>query len=360
VTKSPGEGPKRRRSPSDRRVGTQTGVPRKSCPLSIASGRSAEARPSRTAAAIARSSAVRVAALAARVPLYTTIAGAEAVTEAIGHLNDLEVVDLRSLHCTAVTTAPLNLFIRQPFTESDDAQQQLIAQVMRVIDSANEMPRPFVYLTGLQAESATTFKPAFEAATGQPFTPQAFRRHRLELLKRADAFVNIRVGMSESSAFEIAYHIFAGRRTPMLFLVWKKAPIKTTLLRDMQDLCEVTYLEFDHADELAAGVRAFFGRLATAPGAQRSEDHHRSVTDSGTRRKAVSPDCHQPCDWTERGDLQGVPLVPADVLSIPHGRPGNEAGLERKVGLLGATDAVIWGSPPASLRPGRFPERKRF
>jgi carbamoyl-phosphate synthase large subunit len=237
-------------------------------------------------AAIAHSRDVRVTALAARVPLYTTIAGAEAVTEAIGHLNEIEVVDLQSLHRTAVTTAPLNLFIRQPFTESDDAQQELIAQVMRVIDSANGMPRPFNYLTGLKAESATTFKPAFEAATGQPFTPRAFRQHRLELLERADAFVNIRVGMSESSAFEVAYHIFAGRRTPMLFLVWKKAPIKTTLLREMQDLCEVTYLEFDHADELAEGVREFFGRLAAAPGVQRSEDHRRRVTDSSSIRKA--------------------------------------------------------------------------
>jgi carbamoyl-phosphate synthase large subunit len=282
-------------------------------------------------AAIVRSSAVRVAALAARVPLYTTIAGAEAVTEAIGHLNDIEVIDLQSLHRTAVTTAPLNLFIRQPFTESDDAEQQMIAQVMSVIDSANGMPRPFNYLTGLKAESATTFKPAFEAATGQHFTPQAFRTHRLELLKRADAFVNIRVGMSESSAFEIAYHIFAGRRTPMLFLVWRNAPIKTTLLREMQDLCEVTYLEFDHADELADGVREFFGRLAAAPGVPRSEGHPRSVRDLEQIHEAVPPDRPQPYDWTERGNLHGVLAGPADGPSISPSRPANDASRGREV-----------------------------
>jgi carbamoyl-phosphate synthase large subunit len=271
-------------------------------------------------AAIARSSAVRVAALAARVPLYTTIAGAESVAEAIGHLNDLEAVDLQCLHRTAVTTAPLNLFIRQPFTESDDAEQELIAHVMRVIDTANGMPRPFNYLTGLKAESAATFKPAFEAATGQPFTPRAFRQHRLELLKRADAFVNIRVGMSESSAFEVAYHIFAGRRTPMLFLVWKKAPIKTTLLREMQDLCEVTYLEFDHADELAEGVQEFFARLAAAPGAQRSEGHRRSVTDSESIRNAEAPDRHQPCDLMGRENLHGEEASVGD-MGVAAGAP---------------------------------------
>jgi hypothetical protein len=102
----------------------------------------------------------------------------------------------------------------------------------------------------------------------------------------------------------MAYHIFAGRRTPMLFLVWRKAPIKTTLLREMQDLCEVSYLEFDHADELAEGVREFFGRLAAAPGAQRSEGHRHNLTDAGSIRQAVPSDRHQPYGWMGRGDLQ--------------------------------------------------------
>jgi hypothetical protein len=70
--------------------------------------------------------------------------------------------------------------------------------------------------------------------------------------------VNIRVGLSESSAFELAYHIFGGRRTPVLFLVWKQAPIKTTLLRELHTLCDVTYLEFDAAEDLIEGLKNFF------------------------------------------------------------------------------------------------------
>lgn len=72
--------------------------------------------------------------------------------------------------------------------------------------------------------------------------------------------VNIRGGMSESSAFELGYHIFRGRCTPFLFLflVWKHAPIKTTLLRDLENMCDVTYLEFEHPEELREGIQAFF------------------------------------------------------------------------------------------------------
>jgi carbamoyl-phosphate synthase large subunit len=66
--------------------------------------------------------------------------------------------------------------------------------------------------------------------------------------------------MSESSAFELSYHVFRGACTPVLFLVWKHAPIKTTLLREMDNLCDVTYLEFEHPAELAPGISEFFRR----------------------------------------------------------------------------------------------------
>jgi hypothetical protein len=159
-------------------------------------------------------------------------------------------------------SAPLKLFIRQPFTESDQAQQNLIAAVLAQIDQHNGDPQSFRYLTGRKAENADTFRASFEAETGQGFTPQAFRAHRLGLLAQAEAFINIRVGMSESSAFELCYHIFNGARTPVLFLVWKHAPIKTTLLRELDNVCDVTYLEFERAEDLQDRVGEFFGRCA--------------------------------------------------------------------------------------------------
>jgi len=164
----------------------------------------------------------------------------------------------RSARQRSVGVQPLKLFIRQPFTESDASQQRMIADILSLIDSANGIPYPFKYLTGTEAESADTFRASFERNHRQPFTPQNFRRHRLALLDQADVMINIRVGMSESSAFELAYHVFNGRRTPILFLVWKGAPIKTTLLRELDDMVDVTYIEFDEVEELRGAIHRFF------------------------------------------------------------------------------------------------------
>jgi carbamoyl-phosphate synthase large subunit len=134
----------------------------------------------------------------------------------------------------------------------------MISDIMHLIDSANGAPYAFDYLTGTHAESALTFKQSFEREQHMPFTPKNFRNHRLGLLDHADVMINIRVGMSESSAFELSYHIFKGRRTPVLFLVWKGAPIKTTLIRELEDLVDVTYVEFDEVEELRAAIHQFF------------------------------------------------------------------------------------------------------
>jgi len=156
---------------------------------------------------------------------------------------------------------PLDVFIRQPFTESDELQRRLVADVLALIEECNGDPYPFNYLTGNKAESSSTFFATFESESGEDFTPSRFREHRLGLLDQADVFINIRVALSESTAFELAYHIFRGARTPILFLVWKHAPIKTTLLKDLHPLCRVAYLEFERPEDLRDSLHAFFDRL---------------------------------------------------------------------------------------------------
>jgi carbamoyl-phosphate synthase large subunit len=54
--------------------------------------------------AIADSRTIRLAALAARTPFYTTIAGAEAVVEALCHMDSQEVHSLQGLHHTVQVT----------------------------------------------------------------------------------------------------------------------------------------------------------------------------------------------------------------------------------------------------------------
>jgi hypothetical protein len=193
----------------------------------------------------------------------------------------IAVYSLQELHRSLVqTTLPtessdfsvgdtsLRLFIRQPFTESGESQQRLIEEILQIVDTANDPRCPFNYLTGTSAESADTFRESFERNRHLPFTPKNFRDYRLKLLDQADALINVRVGMSESSAFELSYHIFKGQCSPILFLVWKHAPIKTTLIRELEDLCEVIYLEFECADELRAGIHGFFHMLSARRAAQ--------------------------------------------------------------------------------------------
>jgi carbamoyl-phosphate synthase large subunit len=48
----------------------------------------------------------------------------------------------------------------------------------------------------------------------------------------------------------------------MFFAVWKHAPIKTTLLRELEELCDVTYREFEDPEELRSDLQHFFLRIA--------------------------------------------------------------------------------------------------
>jgi carbamoyl-phosphate synthase large subunit len=228
-----------------------------------------DARP----ASATQARAIRVAAQAAGVTVVTTLAGAEALVQALAHADAPAVRRLQDLHparpapASAAGGIPpgsfaaaerLNVFVRQPYTEVGVQEQGTVADVLNLLEEFNGPSQAFNYLAGSQAQSAGTFRDSFELESGVAFTPGNFRRYRMQLLDRADLFVNIRVCMSESSAFELAYHIFKGRCTPVLYLVWKRAPIKTTLLRDLQSLCDVTYLEFERVEELRPALRAFF------------------------------------------------------------------------------------------------------
>ena len=109
--------------------------------------------------------------------------------------------------------------------------------------------------------NADTFRERFGKESGQAFSPRAFRSRRLELLQKADAMIVVYAGVSESSAFEVAYNIFAGNNAPILYLIWKETPVKTTLLQDLQDLGDVTYVSFGDPAELSEPLLAFLKRV---------------------------------------------------------------------------------------------------
>ncbi len=98
--------------------------------------------------------------------------------------------------CSFRQRNPIRLFIRQPFTESDEVQKEMIQGVLNLIDEANGKPYSLNVLTGLVAQSANTFRQSFEDETGINFNYCNFRSQRLRLLREADAMVIIRTNLS--------------------------------------------------------------------------------------------------------------------------------------------------------------------
>ena len=200
---------------------------------------------------------VRTRALQRRVPYCSRLSIARAAVEAIGRQQDWDL-SVRPLQSYAQLLSPLKLFIRQPLTQAGEESMKIVEGVLRIVEEIGR----FEYLTGNRALSDQTFQENFEQRQGLPFNPVNFRRYRLSQLRRADAFLYIRTAMSESGAFEISYNVFAEPRAPMFFAVWKHAPIKTTLLRELEEVCDVTYREFEDPEELRSDLHDFFQRIA--------------------------------------------------------------------------------------------------
>lgn len=156
--------------------------------------------------------------------------------------------------------SPINLFIRQPFTESSAQEQGLVEGVLNAFALCDGHPYRFNYLTGKKAQRADTFRQDFVQTTGKDFSPVAFRQHRLKILQEADLFVNIRVAMSESTAFELGYY-HSRCDFPLLFLVWNGAPIKTTLLQDLGGDIDTQYMLFDDPAELVEPLKKYFDKF---------------------------------------------------------------------------------------------------
>jgi carbamoyl-phosphate synthase large subunit len=204
---------------------------------------------------------LRTRALQRGVPYCTRLSNARAMVDAIERQLRWDPT-VRSLQSYAQPEQRLKLFVRQPLTESGDQSKTIVEGVLKIVDEIGSNGVPFDYLTGNAGQSDSTFREHFEQSQGLPFNAVNFRRYRLGQLRRADAFLYIRTAMSESGAFEIAYNVFAEPRAPMFFAVWKHCPIKTTLLRDLEDACDVTYREFEHAEELRDDLQHFFSRVA--------------------------------------------------------------------------------------------------
>lgn len=166
-----------------------------------------------------------------------------------------------SVMTTPSRPARPRVFVRQPLTRAGNNDAQLVQAVLDQLVAAD-----VEVLTGVTAQTAESFRSAFEAATGARFSPSAFRSWRLSLLAQAHAMVIVRTEVSESGAFEIAYNCVVTRR-PMFFAVHVGMPIITSLLQDLDPLCPTIYAAFDRPSELAEPLDRFLARIRV-PGNQ--------------------------------------------------------------------------------------------
>jgi hypothetical protein len=153
----------------------------------------------------------------------------------------------------------LRAFVRQPLTRAGSKDAHVVQGVLDELAAAG-----VEVLTGSVAQTAESFRSAYEDATGEMFTPSAFRAWRLGLLARAHMMVIVRTELSESGAFEIAYNSVVTRR-PMFFAVHAGMPITTTLLQDLEPLCPTTYVTFEDPSELAKPLDRFLTTARLAP-----------------------------------------------------------------------------------------------
>ncbi|AQS35881.1 hypothetical protein Sps_00687 [Shewanella psychrophila] len=151
----------------------------------------------------------------------------------------------------------MKLFIRQSFTQADSGQESLVQSVI------DEIRREYAcadFLTGTHALNKNSFIEYFEHQMKQEFTAKSFRQYRLGLIEQCDALIFIRTSMSESGAYELAYNLHSQKPKPVFYAHWVNAPIKTTLLRELDDEYPLVYNAFNSSDDILAGLSVFFKR----------------------------------------------------------------------------------------------------
>ncbi len=150
----------------------------------------------------------------------------------------------------------INVFLRQPFTQTSQKEQEIISSAFDTIKLLEIDNLNFNFVTGDCALNKDNFIQEWEKITNANFTPDKFRKYRIELINRSNLFIYVRTSMSESSAFEISYNVY-NRKIPMFFAVWDKAPLKTTLLRDLESMCPVKYYVFSNPHDIKEPLATF-------------------------------------------------------------------------------------------------------
>jgi len=101
------------------------------------------------------------------------------------------------------------------------------------------------------------YQVSFQKQTGIVFTPANYRHYRLRLLSAVDAMLYIHTSANDSDAYELSYNLSSVNPKPVFFAVWRGAPIKSPLLKELDQDYPVTYCQFSRPQELLEGFKQF-------------------------------------------------------------------------------------------------------
>ncbi|VAW81776.1 hypothetical protein MNBD_GAMMA13-832 [hydrothermal vent metagenome] len=156
----------------------------------------------------------------------------------------------------------LKILIRQSYTEAGIEEMRVIQTIINQLKHMSSGELDIELIAGAKAYSKENFKQAYEEEAGIPFCPTNFRRTRFELINACDAIVVVRTGMSESSAFELCYNIYAANAVPVFFAVMEGREIRTTLLQELDEIADVEYHYFTEPKSLKPVLLSFLTRVA--------------------------------------------------------------------------------------------------
>jgi len=118
---------------------------------------------------------------------------------------------------------------------------------------------------GNEAKNRDNFKKDWELQTGKIFTPKAFKEDRKKKLLGSDGVIYL-YNVSVSRGFEIGMFMTEQEynpavNSPLLILIKRSNPMKTTLLKDLPN---TSYAEYEDFNELVNILHVFDNKMDVA------------------------------------------------------------------------------------------------
>lgn len=148
----------------------------------------------------------------------------------------------------------MKLLVKQNVGEINNEHLKIVSNVVTFLQG--NIP-DLEFLPVHLDEDLENYQDAFQKQTGIVFTPANYRHYRLRLLSVVDAILFIHTSSNDSDAYELSSNLSSINPKPVFFAVWRGAPLKSPLMKELDLDYPVTYCQFSHPKELLEGFKTF-------------------------------------------------------------------------------------------------------